>query len=63
MDEKLTDKEAQEYLRTSRSVLALMRKNRKIPYQKVGGKVIYLRSDLDAFFKDCRVPAVNDSTR
>lgn len=52
---KMTDEEAQVYLRLSSSELENLRKRRKIAYYKVSGKVFYLQSDLDAFFNKCRI--------
>lgn len=42
----LTDKEVAERLRLSRRVLQDYRNEGKIPYCKLGGKILYLESDI-----------------
>lgn len=45
-DEVLTDREAQKFLRKSRSTLQRWRNEGILPFKKVNGSVLYRRSDL-----------------
>ena len=48
--DRLTTPEAAEYLRLSKARLDMWRSERRGPvFVKLGGKVFYQRSDLDAF--------------
>ncbi len=49
----LTTKQASEYLHITAGTLAVWRTNRtyNIPYVKCGGRVLYLKSDLDNWLK------------
>lgn len=49
-----TGKEAAGYLRISRAMLWRLRRAGEIPFYRIGGKVLYSISDLDAFLDQHR---------
>jgi hypothetical protein len=55
--DRMMNDEAAAYLRVAPATLMLWRCNgskTQIPYSKVGGRVIYLKSDLEAFLASTR---------
>ena len=58
MDKKLlTRDEAAEYLGISLRTLDRLRAEGKTSFVRLGGKIAYLREDLDAYIDRCRVEA------
>ncbi len=55
--ELVTLAEAAEYLRLKISTLRAWRSQRKIPFVKIGGRVMARRADLDTFIAASVVPA------
>lgn len=51
----LTNREARAYLGISTPTLQRYRASGRVPYSKVGSRVYYRRSDLDAFLSEARV--------
>ncbi|WP_352406133.1 helix-turn-helix domain-containing protein [Petrimonas sp.] len=51
-DRYLTDKELSERLKISRRALQDYRREGKIPYYQIGGKVLYKESDIEKMLKD-----------
>lgn len=47
----LSNKEAQEYLGLSRPTLQRYRSSGKLPFSKVGNKIYYRRSDIEALLE------------
>ena len=56
-NKRLSQTQAAEYLGLKESTLAAWRctHKQKIPYVKIGRKIAYLKSDLDAFIDRCKV--------
>ena len=56
-------KEAAKYLSVSTTTMERMRSDYKIPFVRLGGRVVYRRKDLDQFIEDSVVSSVNDERR
>ncbi len=54
-DEILSKKEAAKFLKISVSNLSRLMKEKKIPYSKVNGRVLFLKEDLIKWVKSKRV--------
>ena len=54
-DDVLTKKEAAKYLKISISTLDRLMKEKKIPYSKINGRVLFLKEDLLKWVKSKRV--------
>jgi|CXWL01.1.fsa_nt_gi excisionase family DNA binding protein len=56
-NQRLSPTQAAEYLSLKESTLATWRctHKQKIPYVKLGRKIAYYKSDLDAFIDSCKV--------
>ncbi len=54
----MTVAEASKKLGISRSEMYRLIHDRRISHYRIGGKIVLLPADLDAFLADCRVPAV-----
>ena len=54
-DEILSKKEAAKFLKISVSNLSRLMKEKKIPYSKVNGRVLFLKEDLVKWVKNKRV--------
>ncbi len=50
IDDYMTVKQAMEYLKISRQTLLKLR-TRDLPYVKIGKKVLFRKSDIDAFME------------
>ena len=51
LTEYMTIEEASIYLGIDKSTLYRWRKEYKLPYKKIGGKIIYRKDDLDTFIE------------
>lgn len=49
--ELLTDKEAAEFLRVSHQTMWRLRKSGKLPHVRLATKLLYRKSDLEAFIE------------
>lgn len=56
-------KQAAEYLGISTTSIERMRSDYKIPFVRLGGRVVYRRKDLDQFIEDRLVSSVKDEGR
>lgn len=56
----LTIKEAAKYLHISASKCYVLK--RDIPHYRIGGKILFQTSDLDAYLSSCRVARTSESS-
>ena len=54
-DDILSKKEATRYLKISMATLDRLMKEKKIPYSKINGRVLFLKDDLIKWVKSKRV--------
>jgi len=54
-DELLTKEEVRKHLRIAASTLDIYIKNKKIPYIKLDRRVLFKKSDIDAFLESRKV--------
>jgi len=52
-------KQAAKELKVSTITVDRLRREGKMPYHKIGSRVIFTSDDLDNFLNSCAVPAVN----
>jgi len=55
-------KQAAKELKVSTITVDRLRREGKMPYHKIGSRVIFTSNDLEIFLNSCAVPAVNPTS-